>query len=184
MIKYKPDTVQVVFNEIPDEITLAIEITNCQGTCEGCHSPWLREDIGEELTPEILSSLIDKNRGITCVCFMGEGKDYETLKKLAFGIRLRSDYPYKVALYSGRGEVEDDFDRYFDYIKVGPYKKEFGPLNKETTNQRLYEIERIYDKDDMMNGVIDTVRHDITYKFWRKSKFGTVFAYNNIKKII
>ena len=45
MIKYKTDTVQVVFEEIPDEVTLAIEITNCPGMCVGCHSPWLRGDI-------------------------------------------------------------------------------------------------------------------------------------------
>jgi anaerobic ribonucleoside-triphosphate reductase activating protein len=60
MIKYYSSA--VVFEEIPDEVTLAIEITNCPGHCEGCHSPWLREDIGEELTPEVLRQLIDENR--------------------------------------------------------------------------------------------------------------------------
>ena len=155
MIKYKPDTVSVVFSEIPDEVTLAIEITNCPGMCVGCHSPWLRDDIGDELTPDKLFELIDNNKGITCVCFMGEGKDPEALKKLAFSIRLRSDFPYKVALYSGREEVEPEYDSFFDYIKVGPYIPEFGPLNSETTNQRLYEI-------------TDEGRKDITSKFWRK----------------
>ena len=166
MIKYKPDTVSVVFEEIPDEITLAIEITNCPGMCEGCHSPWLREDIGEELTAERLNELIDKNKGITCICFMGEGKDSEALKKLAFGIHLRSDYPYRVALYSGRVEVEEDYDNYFDYLKIGPYIPSKGPLNKETTNQRLYKIERKYGTDF---GIEETIRKDITYKFWRKT---------------
>ena len=168
MIKYKPDTVQVVFEEIPDEVTLAIEITNCPGMCEGCHSPWLREDIGEKLTVGRLSDLIDQNKGITCICFMGEGKDPEALKSLAFSIHLRNDFPYKVALYSGRDEVEQDYDRFFDYIKVGPYIPSRGPLNKDTTNQRLYEVEWLYDKDDMANGTIKTRRHDITYKFWNK----------------
>lgn len=155
MIKYKPDTVQVVFEEIPDEVTLAIEITNCPGHCVGCHSPWLREDIGEELTVEKLRDIIDRNIGVTCVCFMGEGKDQEALKKLAFSIKLRSDYPYKTALYSGREEIEDEMYNYFDYVKLGPYIEKYGPLNKETTNQRLYEI---------VNGE----KKDITYKFWRK----------------
>ena len=164
MIKYKPDTTQIVFEEVPDEVTLAIEITNCPGMCEGCHSPWLREDIGEELTVEKLNELIDKNKGITCICFMGEGKDPEALKRLAFGIHLRSDYPYKVALYSGRDFVEDEYDQYFDYLKIGAYRKEFGPLNKETTNQRLYEVERISGTDF----AVETIRRDITYKFWRK----------------
>ena len=162
MIKYL-DTA-VVFNEVPDEVTLAIEITNCPGHCEGCHSPWLREDIGEELTPEVLNTLIDKNRGIACVCFMGEGKDPEALKKLAYSIKLRNDYPYKTALYSGRCELDKDYDRYFDYLKIGPYIEKYGPLNKETTNQRLYEIERKFGTDFAE----ETIRHDITYKFWRK----------------
>ena len=161
MVKYKPDTVQVVFEEIPDEISLAIEITNCPGHCVGCHSPWLREDIGEELTVEKLNDLIDKNRGITCVLFMGEGKDPEGLKRLALSPKLRSDYPYKVALYSGRETVEEEYDDYFDYIKVGEYIEAFGPLNKETTNQRLFEIV------PCITG-LESPRRDITYKFWRK----------------
>lgn len=164
MIKYKPDTVSVVFNEVPDEVTLAIEITNCPGHCEGCHSPWLREDIGEELTLDVLNELIDKNRGITCVCFMGEGKDPEALKKLAYSIKARSDYPYKTALYSGRYELDKDYDRYFDYLKIGPYIEEYGPLNKKTTNQRFYEIGRKHGTDFAE----ETTRYNITFKFWEK----------------
>ena len=166
MIKYYPESVSVVFEEIPDYVTLAIEITNCPGHCEGCHSPWLREDIGEELTPEVLDELIMKNRGVNCICFMGEGKDPEALKKLAFGIHLRSDYPYKVALYSGRNEVEEEYDQYFDFLKIGPYVPSKKGLNFKTTNQRLYEIEREY--DPVSFECIKTERKDITYKFWRK----------------
>lgn len=154
MIKYKPDTTQIVFEEVPDEVSLAIEITNCPGHCVGCHSPWLREDIGEELTPDKLFGLIEKNKGITCVCFMGEGKDPEALKKLAMDVRVR--YPHiKTALYSGRTEVEPEYDSFFDYIKVGPYIPEKKALNFKTTNQRLYEI-------------TDEGRKDITSKFWKK----------------
>ena len=162
MIKYKPDTVQVVFNEIPDYVSLAIEITNCPGMCEGCHSPWLREDIGEELTKDRLFQLIDENPGINCVVFMGEGKDPSALQSLALEIRYFYDN-IKVALYSGRPEVEDYYAMCFDFIKVGPYIEKYGPLNKETTNQRLYEIIRKWDGDD-----VDIQREDITYKFWRK----------------
>ena len=49
---------KVVFSEVPDEITLAISISNCPGTCKGCHSPWLREDIGEPLTVIALYELL------------------------------------------------------------------------------------------------------------------------------
>jgi anaerobic ribonucleoside-triphosphate reductase activating protein len=164
MIKYYPESVQVVFAEVPDYMSLAIEITNCPGHCEGCHSPWLREDIGEELTPERLYELIDANHGINCVVFMGEGKDPEALKLLASGIMAR--YPkLKIALYSGREEVEEEYNTYFDFIKVGPYIPERKALNFETTNQRFYEIKKEIDYE---TGGIKFERIDITNKFWRK----------------
>lgn len=143
---------EVVFEEIPTEISLAINITNCQNNCIGCHSPYLRQNIGNELTNHTLDTLIEKNKGITCVLFMGEGNDKEML--LALATYVKNEKHLKVALYSGRKEVEPEFYNIFDYVKVGPYIEEFGPLNKNTTNQKFYEV-----KDGKVN--------DITYKFWR-----------------
>lgn len=152
MLKYLQT--EVVFEEIPTEITLAINITNCQNNCAGCHSPYLREDIGTELTENVLSDLIAKNKGITCVCFMGEGNDQEGLIKLVQAVK--TNFPYiKVALYSGRQYVEGMMYEIFDYIKVGPYMDECGPLNKKTTNQRLY-------------AKLEEKWVDITSKFWNR----------------
>ena len=53
MIKYKET--QVTFSEVPDEISLCINISNCPHRCKGCHSPYLQEDVGYELTPSGLS---------------------------------------------------------------------------------------------------------------------------------
>ena len=50
MLKYV-DT-KVTFAEVPDEISLCINISNCPNHCEGCHSPYLAEDIGTELTKD------------------------------------------------------------------------------------------------------------------------------------
>jgi anaerobic ribonucleoside-triphosphate reductase activating protein len=61
----------ITFSEFPDEIALCINITNCPFHCPGCHSPELWEDIGTELTKEELSKLIESNKGITLVGFMG-----------------------------------------------------------------------------------------------------------------
>lgn len=149
MIKYISQDVMVVFSEIPDEITLALNISNCQNNCIGCHTSYLRENIGDELTEEVLHNLIEQNSGISCICFMGEGNDTQALKNLALYI-CREFPDLKVALYSGREAVEDELYDIFDYVKIGPYKKEYGPLNEKTTNQRLYKN-----------------RVDITNKFWR-----------------
>lgn len=144
----------VVLEEIPDRVTLAVEISNCQGNCKGCHSPFLKQDVGEELTHKVMASLIRANFGINCFLFLGEGNDRAALLDAA--AYLREAFPQiETALYSGRVEVEDDIYEAFDYVKTGPYLEEFGPLNDKTTNQRLYYH-----------------RVDITSRFWRKGLEG------------
>jgi len=66
----------IVFQEIPGEVTLALNLSNCPCHCPGCHSPHLAEDIGEPLTEELLDGLIARYGAmITCVCFMGGDAD-------------------------------------------------------------------------------------------------------------
>ena len=157
----------VVLEEIPDKVTLAVEISNCQGNCVGCHSPFLRDNVGCELTPQEVNELIDANYGINCFLFLGEGNDREALEKIANHIRNR--YNLKLALYSGRTEVEPELYDIFDYVKVGPYIAQYGPLNKKTTNQRLYVVEHNLPADPAMG--VDSGNNrieDITYRFWRK----------------
>ena len=81
MLKYV-DTL-VGFREIPDEICLCINISNCPCHCEGCHSPYLAEDIGTELTIEELVRLETETEGITCIAFMGGDSDPKRINKLA-----------------------------------------------------------------------------------------------------
>lgn len=151
MLKYT-DTM-VVFSEIPDHITLAINISNCQNRCPNCHSKELWCDIGEILTEEKLCSLIERNDGINAICFMGEGKDYNEIIKLTNFIKNKYSH-IKVGIYSGRDEVEEIFFKTFDFVKVGRYDERYGPLNETTTNQRFYSI-------------TDGVKTDLTYKFWK-----------------
>ena len=169
MVKYVKEDTSVVFSEIPDEITLAINISNCPHHCKGCHSPYLRKDIGDELTEEVLDKLIEDNDGVTCVCFMGEGNDVEGIIALALHIKFKYLDKIKTALYFGGEEFYPtdyklDSQLAFDYIKVGPYKEECGPINKETTNQRLYKIEKT--QWSAISFVYKWV--DITNKFWKK----------------
>ncbi|MBR3989810.1 MAG: anaerobic ribonucleoside-triphosphate reductase activating protein [Bacteroidales bacterium] len=135
MIKYVPEMTSVVMEEIPDRVSLAVEISNCRGNCVGCHSPFLRKDIGRELTAEIIDRLVADNFGVNCFLFLGEGRDPEALLDLADHVRSKG---LLAAVYSGREEVEEVFWDHFDYIKLGPYRPECGPLNSPTTNQRLY----------------------------------------------
>lgn len=161
MLKYL--NTQVTFAEVPDEITLCINITGCKNGCKNCHSSYLAEDIGNPLNKTVLSKLLEDNKGISCVSFMGGDRDTIHIVALASWVKTHTNL--KVAWYSGRQELAGIVARqlqWFDYIKLGPYKEEFGPLNSRTTNQRFYEVEPF---DEVIPG--DFVLSDITDKFWK-----------------
>ena len=152
MLKYV--NTMVTFSEVPDEISLCIEISNCHCHCKNCHSPYLAEDIGEPLDLQHLTNLIDSNKGITCVCIMGGDANPDEVDDIAQDIK--EYYPeLKVGWYSGRQELSKEIDlQNFDFVKLGPYIEELGPLNSKTTNQKFYKIKE--------NKLID-----ITNLFWK-----------------
>lgn len=151
MLKYL--NTQVTFAEVPDEITLCINITGCKNGCKNCHSSYLAEDIGTELTFNELRRLIKNNSGISCIAFMGGDSEPKRIDALASFVT--NHYQLKVAWYSGRQELSKDIElRNFDFIKLGPYIEELGPLSSRTTNQKFYRVEK-------------RVLIDITSKFWK-----------------
>ena len=155
MVKYY--NFDIVFAEIPDETTLAINITNCPNRCKGCHSPHLREDIGRILNEEEISALLSVyGECVTCLCFMGG--DATPFEIAALARFVKDNFPkIKTGWYSGKSSLCEGFPhRNFDYIKIGEWNEKAGPLNCSTTNQRLYHI------------LPDGKMQDITYKFLRK----------------
>ena len=154
MLKYV--NTGIVFQEIPDEVTLAINISNCPCRCPGCHSHYLWEDIGLPLDTDAIDEFVNKYAAdITCIAMMGGDGDPKGVNLLAQYIH--EEYPeLKVAWYSGRLRIPSMVCKTdFDYIKVGPYIRHLGPLSKSTTNQRLYR--------QTMGGDFE----DITYRFWK-----------------
>lgn len=130
----------IVFQEIPNEITLAINISGCPNRCNGCHSEYLWNYEGAYISDDI-DVLLDKYGGyISCVCFMGGDQNQKELKYLLSIIKIRG---IKTALYSGNDKLDNicsDIIGQLDYIKIGRYIEELGGLDKETTNQVLYKI--------------------------------------------
>lgn len=168
MLKYV-DTA-VTLSEIPDEITLCINISNCPCHCKGCHSAYLADDIGEPLIYyskqganyiTSIDEIVENNLGITCISIMGGDSEPILVNELAEYIKCNYDESLKVAWYSGRQELAKEIDlKNFDYIKLGPYIEEKGPLNNPNTNQRFYEICRVHKLPDAF------VMKDVTSKFW------------------
>ena len=149
----------IVFQEVPDEVTLAINISGCPHKCEGCHSKYLWEYKGNYISDD-LASLIEKYKGlITCVCFMGGDQNLQELSNLLTIVR---SYKLKTALYTGYDQ-SDDLNRWIlaklDYCKLGHYDDNLGGLDKLTTNQRMFKWNNLTDKWD-----------DITYKFQKEDK--------------
>ncbi len=148
MLKYTETL--VVFAEVPDEVTLAINISNCPNRCPSCHSKYLWDDIGTPLTSFELERLINQNSGITCVAFMGGDASPDEVLDLAF--LVHEEFGLKTCWYTGRTrdywESTDLFPENYDvldYVKFGPYDEQYGALDCKTTNQRFYKVDALED---------------------------------------
>lgn len=140
MLKYA--NYDIVFQEFPDEVTLAINLSCCPNRCPGCHSRELLNDIGEALTEERLMALLEAYVGnITCVALMGGDRDPEGVVRLLRTVRKK--YPkLRTGWYSGRERMPSEEELFaFDYVKLGAWVEALGPLSSPTTNQRLYRID-------------------------------------------
>ncbi|SDF19009.1 anaerobic ribonucleoside-triphosphate reductase activating protein [Epilithonimonas hungarica] len=131
----------IVFQEVPNEISLAINISNCPLRCKSCHSPQLQEDIGIFLTEDIILNIIEKyDKAITCICFMGGDSEPSEIENLAVFVKS-IDPNLKIAWYSGKQKLPKAFQlKYFNFIKLGPYKEKYGGLGSPDTNQSFYKI--------------------------------------------
>lgn len=149
----------IVFQEIPNEVTLAVNLSNCPNFCKGCHSPYLWKNTGEVLSENAINSLLEKyGNAITCFCFMGGDAAPQEVERLSVFLRLKTKGRLKTGWYSGKNNFPTDCSlKNFDYIKLGPYLKDLGGLDSATTNQRFYKIE----EGKMI---------DITYCFAKKNK--------------
>lgn len=150
----------IAFQEVPDEVSLVLNITNCPHRCKGCHSPELQQDIGRSVLADLPVLLNQYKDMITCVCFMGEGNSE---KELIDALKLVIAFNNELAtcVYTGRDEKWQDFYKYVDYIKCGAYNAELGGLDCVTTNQKFYKIWKY--------GSETFTKEDITYKFQRRA---------------
>ena len=140
---------EIVFREVPNEVTLALNLSMCPHHCDGCHSPWLWSNEGTELTIERISEYLleqPKCRVTTCIAFMGGDNDIERLFEL--NREVKSKFPnIKTCWYSGLNYTDVSLDNYkemreFDYLKFGPYISKCGGLDNPNTNQVFFKIDK------------------------------------------
>lgn len=157
---------EIVFREVPDETALAVNVTGCPVRCPDCHSKHLWKDVGKVLSKEALACLVCDNPGITCVALMGGDGDPAAVAELLMSLRSAFGYGLRTCWYSGRSLEEARFHvgpMALDYLKVGPYVSELGPLDSPSTNQRMYRILR----EPVYGGGLNVRYVDITSKFWK-----------------
>ena len=130
----------IVFQEVPNEVSLAINISGCPYKCRGCHSKYLWDYKGNNVVDDF-SDLLSMYGGlITCVCFMGGDQNGHELIQC---IEMAKQRGLKTCLYTGAdaiGDVDSRIVRQLDYIKVGRYMEDAGGLDSMTTNQHMYDL--------------------------------------------
>jgi len=130
---------QVVFQEVPGEVSLAYTISGCPLRCSGCHSAatW-PATAGQRLTESYLCQRLDDYHGlISCVLFLGGEWQAEVLLGLLHRVAERG---IKRCLYTGLDDVSDDLKQQLTYLKTGPWIAQLGGLESPTTNQRFIDL--------------------------------------------
>lgn len=136
----------VVFQEVPDEISLCFSITGCKVGCKGCHSTELwNENYGSALTNKAFITWLKKYQGlISCVVFFGgEWQRHALIEKLLIAKNLG----LKTCLYSGEKYIDISISQHLNFLKTGPWQAELGGLESSTTNQ----IFRNVNTDETLN---------------------------------
>lgn len=125
--------------EVPGEASLCIYLSGCKLHCPDCHYPELRDPSYGDLLEPVFDAILDSYLvQASCLCLLGEGNAGESERaELVSYAQTAHDHGMLVALYSGRDcEVEQWMDA-FDYVKIGSYNSDCGPLSLATTNQRM-----------------------------------------------
>lgn len=130
---------QIVFQEVPGEISLCFYITGCSLGCKGCHSPFLwNKNKGEALNEQLFVSLLNKYQSIaSCVLFMGGEWHPGTLIEY---LKTAQSKGFKTCLYTGQDWIPKSIANKLDYVKLGPWIEENGGLDQVTTNQKFIDL--------------------------------------------
>jgi anaerobic ribonucleoside-triphosphate reductase activating protein len=129
----------VVFQELPNHISLAFTIHGCPFECPGCHSEHTWDgNTGSPLSDQAFVAYLDQYQGlISAVVFLG-GEWHAAA--LARKLRLAKQRGLITCLYSGGNHISKQLKPWLDFVKLGPWQEALGGLDSPTTNQRFIEL--------------------------------------------
>lgn len=128
----------IVFQEVPTEVSLALTVAGCPLMCRGCSraDTW-KEEQGTPLSNDFLAELLGRYKGlISCVLFMG-GEWQPSALLLA--LKQCRQAGLKTALYTGLDEIKPSLQAELTYLKTGPWMVERGGLDSPATNQKFID---------------------------------------------
>ena len=140
MLKYTDYT--IVFQEVPDEVSLAINLSGCPYRCKGCHSPHLQQETGEELSERVLSGLLQSYaHAITCVCL------WEVTPKVEAVCRLATYCSYRMGRETQKQPgIRETISLIlqaagcFDYVKTGPFLEALGRIRPKNDQPTIIQV--------------------------------------------
>jgi len=158
-MKFNCITPSVVFQEVPNEISLCFSITGCKVGCKGCHSTELWDDNnGFELTNLKFIQWLNKYKNlISCVVFFGgEWQANSLIEKLM----IANNFGLKTCLYSGRDHLDINISQHLTYLKTGDWQAQLGGLESTKTNQ----VFRNMISGEKLNHLFHTTNNSINQK--------------------
>ena len=147
-------TPSVVFQEVPNEISLCFSITGCKVGCKGCHSTELwHENNGMSLTNTNFTLWLKKYQGlISCVVFFGgEWQPKALIEKLL----IAKNHGLKTCLYSGEKHIDINISQHLNFLKTGAWHETLGGLDSPTTNQVFRDVISGEKLNHLFNKAID-----------------------------
>lgn len=134
----KVSKIDILFQEVPNEVSLAFFISWCNKRCKGCHSSEFWEEKWKEMTIELMDEQIAKSKGISCVLFFWGEWHWDLLLELIE--RANSVHKLKTCLYTWEELhwIPKDIVEKLTYIKTWAYIERLGGLSSPITNQRFY----------------------------------------------
>jgi anaerobic ribonucleoside-triphosphate reductase activating protein len=139
MMKFNCISPSIVFQEVPDEISLCFSITGCKVGCKGCHSAELwQESYGMPLTNIHFITWLNKYKNlISCIVFFGgEWQEKALIEKLI----IAKKHGLKTCLYSGQKHINMNISQHLNFLKTGAWRAELGGLDSPITNQTFRNV--------------------------------------------
>jgi anaerobic ribonucleoside-triphosphate reductase activating protein len=142
---------KVVFQEVPDEVSLAFTVTGCPHACPGCHSQETWDPmLGTPLTPSAFIDQLHRYQGlITCVLFFGGEWQPKQLIKL---LLITQNAGLKTCLYSGKKQLSSTLTRHLNYLKLGSWQSDKGGLESIDSNQIFIQLDQKISLNHLFQG--------------------------------